>query len=117
MGGIPESIITKWVNYCMLCGKPREEMHHALYGNKHKLADQDKLLMPLCQFHHQDSKKGVHNNAEMKALSQMLAQACWEKHYLAQKLSSCEELGHQCVEDWSDEAREAFRRRYGESFL
>ena len=112
-----ESIITKWLDNCMICYKPKEEMHHALYGNKHKLADQDKLLMPLCQYHHQDSKNGVHYNMGMKVLSQQLAQACWQRQYLAEKLASDENLGHQSVEDWIEESADAFKARYGEFYL
>jgi len=113
----PKSIITKWMQYCMVCGKPREHVHHALYNvGKRKLADEDKLLLPLCVYHHEDSKNGVHNNAGMKAFSQALAEAIWERQYLAEKLAEGE-TGHQSAEDWMDEAREAFRARYGESYL
>lgn len=112
-----ESIITKWLQYCMVCGKPREHMHHALYGSKHKLADEDKLLIPLCQYHHQDSKNGVHFNRGMIAFSQGLAQACWQRQYLAEKLASGEDLGHQSAEDWIKESADAFKTRYGEYYL
>lgn len=109
-----KSIITNFPDYCLICGKPREEMHHALYGNKHKLADEDKLLMPLCNYHHQDSKNGIHYNKEMKALSQMLAQACWERHYLAELLST--EIDRP-TDDILKDARDHFFKRYGENFL
>ena len=114
----PKSIITKWMQYCMVCGKPREHVHHALYNTgKRKLADSDLLLMPLCMYHHEDSKNGVHNNAGMKAFSQALAQACWQRQYLAEKLSECDELGHQSAEDWIEESANAFKNRYGEYYL
>lgn len=114
----PRSIITKWMDYCMICGKPREHLHHALFNiGKRKLADKDLLLMPLCQFHHQDSKSGVHFNKEMKVLSQQLAEACWERQYLAEKLASNEKLGHQSTEDWLRESSNAFKNRYGEFYL
>ena len=114
----PKSIITKWINYCFICGKPREHIHHALYGpGKLNLADQDHLLLPLCMYHHEDSKNGVHNNAGMKALSQALAQACWQRQYLAEKLASGENLGHQSCEDWLQESADAFKSRYGEYYL
>ena len=113
----PKSIITKWVNFCFVCGKPREHMHHVLFGNKHKLADEDYLLMPLCQYHHEDSKNGVHHNKGMLAISQALAQACWQRQYLAEKLASGENLGHQSVEDWLQESADAFKDRYGEYYM
>ena len=115
--GERESIITKWMQFCMVCGKPREHIHHALYNvGKRKLADEDKLLIPLCAYHHEDSKNGVHNNVGMKAFSQALAEAIWERQYLAEKLAEGE-TGHQCVEDWIEEAKDAFKSRYGEFYL
>jgi len=111
-----KSIITKWMDYCMICSKPVEEIHHALYGSKHKLADEDLLLMPLCREHHNFSKKSVHMNPEMKILSQQLAEACWERYYLAEKLTESN-LGHQSADDWVEEARNAFKTRYGEYYM
>ena len=107
-----KSIMTKFMNYCMICGKPVEEVHHALYGNKHKLADEDKLLMPLCRYHHNSSNMCVHQNMEMKALSQMLAQACWEKQWLAE--NAYKDKG---VEGNLKAAKDAFFKRYGENYL
>ena len=124
----PKSIITKWMNYCMICGRPNPDIHHGLYGNKHQLAEKDHLLMPLCQYHHNSMNTyevkrkpvvnmSVHQNEEMKVLSQQISQLAWEKWYLAQRLAEFETQGHQSVDDWMDEAREAFRKRYGESYL
>ena len=116
--GDKESIVTKWMQYCMVCGKPREHVHHALYNvGKRKLADEDKLLLPLCAYHHEDSKNGVHNNAGMKVMSQALAQAIWQRQYLAEKLASEENLGHQSADDWIEESANAFKQRYGEFYL
>lgn len=123
-----KSIITKWMDNCMICGRPNPDIHHGLYGNKHQLADQDGILMPLCQYHHNSLNTyevkrkpvvnmSVHQNEEMKVLSQQLSQLAWERWYLAQKLAEFETQGHQSVDDWMDEAREAFRVRYGESYL
>lgn len=114
-----KSIVTKYLNQCLICQNLNVEIHHALYGNKHKLADKDKLLMPLCPSHHNSSKMSVHMNKEMKVLSQCLAQACWERHYLAQKLANInkDEINDQTVDDWLEEARDAFFKRYGEYYL
>ena len=124
----PRSIVTKWMQYCLICGRPNPDIHHGLWGNKRQLADQDKILIPLCQYHHNSMNTyevkrkpvvimSVHQNDEMKVLSQQLSQLAWERWYLAEKLEGCEELGHQAADDWMDEAREAFRKRYGESYL
>lgn len=133
MADKPISIITKWTEYCMICGRPRDDMHHALYGNKHKLADEDKLLMPLCAYHHNsnnlfDVKRkpvtnmSVHQCDEMKALSQMLAEVCWERQKLAEKIAANhnalvtknkEITAEKVIED----VREQFKNRYGEFYL
>ena len=115
-----QSIITKFMKNCMICGKPNVEIHHGLYGTaKHKLADEDKLLMPLCSPHHNSSNKSVHMDYEMKILSKQVSQLAWERKYLADKLMEIADgsIGYQNSEDWLDEAREAFRKRYGESYL
>lgn len=114
----PKSIITKWMQYCMVCGKPREHTHHALYNTgKRKLATEDQLLMPLCMYHHEDSKNGVHNNAGMKAFSQALAEAIWEREYIAKKLAEKDGRTFYTKDDVLQEAKDAFFKRYGEFYL
>lgn len=126
MNNEPKSIITKWTQYCLICGRPNPDIHHALYGNKHKLADEDHLLMPLCQYHHNSMNTyevkrkpvvnmSVHHCDEMKSLSQMLAEACWERQYLADKLA--EKDGTVVADEWVEKARNAFKDRYGEFYL
>lgn len=128
MADRPKSIITKFMDYCMICGRPTEEVHHGFWGNKHKLADQDHVLLPLCSYHHNSMNlyevrrkpvvnMSVHHCEEMKVLSQQLSQLAWERHYLAEKLAEFDDHGHQSADDWMDEAREAFRKRYSESYL
>ena len=110
--------MTKWMDYCMICGHPTEEKHHALYGNKHKLADEDHLIMPLCAAHHKESNMSIHKNKEMKALSQMLAEVCWERQYLAKKLSDMTEMANKDRTDAIiQEAKDSFKDRYGEYYL
>ena len=108
------SIITKYDQYCLICSKPIVERHHFLGGTaKRKLADEDGLFAGLCPEHHNSSKMSVHQNKEMKVLSQALAQACWQRQYLANKLS--ENGGN--ADDYISESAEAFKARYGEYFL
>lgn len=51
-------------------------------------------------------------NKEMKALSQMLAQACWERKWIAEHLDE-----RDTTEETLKNARDAFFKRYGENFL
>ena len=117
-----ESIITKYNNYSVFSGHPKECDHHLIFGvGRRKLASEDRLTIPLLNCEHNSSSKGtiyqIHGNPAAEKLSKMLGQVAFEKGYLADRLAECEELGHQSAEDWMDEAREAFRKRYGESYL
>lgn len=108
------SIITKYDNMCLICNSPYVERHHLLGGtSKRQLADVDGVFCGLCPKHHNSSKMSVHQNKEMKVLSQALAQACWQRQYLANKLS--ENGGN--ADDYISESAEAFKARYGEYFL
>lgn len=97
-------MITDYNDYCIICGKPRTDMHHCFKGHKHRhLADDDELLLPLCREHH-EGKMSVHNNKEMLVLSQIIGQLAYEKE--------------RCLEGYGEEAaRESFRIRYGKSYL
>lgn len=111
------------MDYCFICSRPAEEVHHALWGNKHKLADQDHLLLPLCAYHHNSmnlyevkrkpiTNMSVHHNEEMRILSQALAQACWERQWIAEHCNDCT-----TSEELLEQARTEFRKRYGESYM
>lgn len=50
----------------------------------------------------------------------MLAQACWERHYLAKKLADVNAsvfVKDNGIDDILQDARDAFKARYGEYFL
>lgn len=97
-------MITNYNNYCIICGKPRTDMHHCLKGLKHRqLATEDELLLPLCREHH-EGNMSVHKNHEMEVLTQIIGQLAYEKK--------------KCAEGYSEEAaRESFRLRYSKSYL
>lgn len=110
-----KSIVTNYEQYCLICGNPNTERHHLLMGNKHRhLAEEDGLVVGLCPAHHNSSNMSVHMNKEMKALSQMLAQACWERQLLAEKVASFEQRS---VEEVRTDIRNAFCKRYMENYL
>ena len=117
-----KSIVTKYENFSAFSGTPTTTHHHLLFGRGIRpLAETDGVWIPLLDSEHNASKKGikfqVHDNPAAEKLSKMAGQLAWERKYLADKLASDENLGHQSTEDWMDEAREAFRQRYGESWL
>lgn len=97
-------MITEFNNYCIICGRPRTDMHHCLKGNKHRqLATEDGLLLPLCKEHH-EGNMSVHNKKELNVLCEIIGQLAYEKK--------------KCSEGYSEEAaRDSFRLRYGKSYL
>lgn len=94
-------MITNYTDYCIICGKPKTEVHHLVYGNaKRRLADSDNLCAPLCREHHES----MHNSKEMQVMSHIVGQLFYERNMCASGLTT-------------DEARDEFRKRYGVSYL
>lgn len=110
-----KSIITNYDKISTFSGLPAECEHHVIFGGAlRKLADEDGLVIYLANHEHNMSPKGtiyqIHGNIAAEKLSKMLGQMAWERNYLIKKY----ELP---FENLSDEAREAFKNRYGKSFL
>lgn len=76
-----KSILTDQMDFCYICGRPYPEKHHVLFGKNHKMADKYKLLIPLCNVHHRDSKEGVHFKKELDTKLKQMAQEKFEKLY------------------------------------
>lgn len=119
-----KTILTKYPQYSVFSGHPATCLHHLCfgrYGAWRDLSDKYMLTIPLTDSEHNMSSKGtinqIHGNPAAEKLSKMLGQVAFEEKYLADKLASGENLGHQSAEDWMDEAREEFRKIFGESFL
>lgn len=119
-----KSIVTNYEQYSAFSGRPAECTHHLLFGGAiRKLADEDNLTIGLTNAEHNMSSKGtinqIHGNPAAESLSKIAGQLAWERVYLAKKLANVNKdgLDEQTVEEWLDEAREAFRKRYGKSFL
>lgn len=98
------------MDICFTCGKPAECSHHLLFGNSiRRLADEDGIYLSMCNQCHNmavDATSRIHGNVMAEKLSKMLGQALWEREYIANY-----------IEDPQIEAREAFRKRYGRSWL
>lgn len=94
-------MITKYSEYCLLCGKPHPEVHHLVFGNaKRRLADADNLTIPVCRFHHEM----MHNHQGMQIMSHICGQLFYERNMCASGASP-------------EDARESFRKRYGISYM
>lgn len=93
-------MITEYANYCILCDKPRTDIHHLVFGvGRRNLAEVDGLTMPLCDSCH----RAIHQG-KMQTLSKIIGQLLYERNKCAEGMTV-------------EEARESFRRRYFESYL
>ena len=94
----------KYSGYDLIDGKPNVERHHCLMGPDRAKADEDGLWVPLTKEHHTAGKISAHQCKEMRVLVEMLAQVAYVRDRCAEGMDK-------------DAAREAFRKRYGRSFL
>lgn len=87
-----DSIITEYLDYCLLCGRPTyDDIHHCLCGSDRKHADEDGLTIPLCR----DCHNFIHQNPRALAMSKIIGQLAYEREH----------------------TREEFRARYRHSYL
>lgn len=94
-------MVTNYMDNCIFCGKPTENVHHLVYGNsKRTLSDSDELLFPLCLKHHDE----IHRNGTAGMMSKIIGQLAYERDRCAEGKSK-------------EDARELFRKRYGVSYL
>ena len=85
------SVITDNLDFCIECGRPREHMHHCLYGNKHKQCDEDRLIVPLCVNCH----ILLHNDNKLSLKYKQMAQVVYENKH----------------------SHEEYMKRYGKNYL
>lgn len=94
-------MITKYTDYCIICGRPNVNEHHLVFGKGYRrLADEDELTIPICMSCHDE----LHAGLVTKELSRICGQLAFEKKKVAEGITE-------------DEARECFRKRYGISYL
>lgn len=113
------SILTDYDDISAFSGKPREAIHHCIFGvGVRELADEDRIWLPLTNWEHNLSPMGtinqIHGNPAAEKLSKMLGQVAYEKEYIAKRYV---ELSGETLEDIKRESRNAFMERYGKSYL
>ena len=68
---------------CYICGtKNNLDLHHTIFGKNRKKADEDGLVVYLCQEHHKGTT-GVHGKYghELDILLKEISQRKWQKYY------------------------------------
>lgn len=112
-----KGIVTEYPEICIFCGRQAEAEHHLIFGTAgRELSEKDGLKIPVCNNCHNMGQKlcRIHENPMAERLSKMLGQAIWEKEWL---------FNNETYENKSDcrqkskKAREAFRKRYGKSYM
>lgn len=110
-----KSILTEYTNISAFSQNPKECDHHLIFGSGlRKLAEEDGLFIPLTNKEHNmgHNTEKIHGNQAAEKLSKMLGQLAYEKEYYRSALEALKETDKD-----SDPAREAFRERYGISYL
>lgn len=103
-----KSIVTEYPDICSICDGIADDEHHLLFGNSSRqLAEEDGIKLGTCRKCHTGPGKvqnRIHDNPVAEKLSKIAGQLAWEKHAVAGGMTE-------------QESREAFRKRYGKSFL
>lgn len=86
-----DSIITDVTEYCLICGRPKDDIHHCLMGSDRRHADEDGIYIPICRECH----AFIHNNPQAVVMSKIIGQLAYEREH----------------------TREEFRARYRHSYL
>ena len=94
-------MVTEYKDICAICGRPKEETHHLVFGRgKRNLADEDGLTIPLCSKCH----SLIHQEGVAGALSKIVGQLWYELNLVNKGIPPAM-------------ARQMFRERYGISYL
>lgn len=94
------SIITNDLTVCYWCGRPKDDLHEIFGGSNRILSMEDGMVVPLCRLCHEKVHLGTDN---MYHYFHRVGQKAWMQKYAEGKDEA--------------EAIEAFRARYGKSYL
>lgn len=104
-------IVTKHDEICLICGCTAEAEHHLIFGTAGRmLSEKDGLKVPLCNNCHNMGmvEMRIHDNVMAERLSKIIGQLAWERKYILDRSGDI---------NLDVESREAFRKRYGRSYL
>lgn len=105
------SILTEDMQHCFFCGRHPVQIHHIFGGFNRDKATEDDMIVPLCWECHVK----LHNEHSqiMNYSLKKRAQVQWEWNYIKTHPDDSVEV----FIKKANRAREAFRKRYGKSYL
>ena len=72
-----KSILTNDMDYCFLCGKPRQHIHHCMNAANPKKTEKYGLLIPVCSKCH----SWIHDKDDNMKFVRQIAQRKFEEKY------------------------------------
>lgn len=85
------SVMTDNMDECIICHRPREQVHHIFTAYNRGKADKYGYIIPLCAEHH-TGNAGIHNNRSMDIYWRQKAQMHYET-YLGTREEFIKEFG------------------------
>ena len=79
-----DSIITEYTEYCLICGKPKDDPHHLLMGSDRKHADEDGLWIPDCR----ECNNFIHKHQQAVVMNKIIGQLTYEKEHTRNEFRS-----------------------------
>ena len=104
-----ESALTEDMGTCYLCGRVAQQMHHIFNGPERAKSTADNMIIPVCAGCHER----IHNDAALRRELKAIGQIKWEWKYINSTFGDSDDAFFRK----SNMAREAFRKRYGKSYL
>lgn len=92
------------LEYCFLCGRPSNGVHHLLFGSDRRNADEDGIYIAICDACHIMGKYRIHDNPTAERLSKQYGETLWL-------------LKEATTEEQRKQLTEKFIKRYGRSYL
>lgn len=73
-----ESALVEDMDVCIVCKRPRQQVHHVFGSYNRNKSTFYKYVLPLCEEHH-TGMNGVHSNKQMNIHFKQMAQRHFEK--------------------------------------
>lgn len=106
-----KSVLTDDLEHCLFCGHSPVHFHHIFGGSNRYISTEDDMIAPLCWECHMNLHSDPNQQARYRLMRE--AQEKWEQEYFDEHADG----SVQCYVETAYEARTAFIKRYGKSYL